>query len=192
MGAWCGILALAMGLMGEFVPLLGGVGVLASLMIVIAMFRAAAESKRQEMRNALIIYLVLSALSVLAFAILSGAAYLDLLKQGEVPKDPEALRPLLPGALAAWFLFCAAAWYWWRALRELAQASGVALFAATGQVYFIGALLTMVLVGFFIMLAAQLMQIRAFLKVVPDGGLRPPPLPPAAPPRSGGGWGPPP
>jgi uncharacterized membrane protein len=184
LGAWGGVAALGFGLIGELQPAVGVLGLIGNIVVLVALFRAAAELQRPAMRNAIIVSLVLGVLAAVAFLILAGAAAFEMIKDGTPDKlPPEMYQQVGLGAVAGWLLFCAGAWYWFRALSELGQASGVPLFRRAGLVYFVGALSVILVVGLFGLLAAQVMQVAAFFKALePAGGE-------ALPPRTGG-WGP--
>lgn len=92
------------------------------------------------------------------------------------------LEGLLLTLALLWMFFLASAFFLRRSYREIGRKVGVRLFGTAGLIYLIGAALTIFLVGFVLILIAQIVLVVAFFRMPDAGASRP--GPPAVPPQA--------
>jgi uncharacterized membrane protein len=95
---------------------------------------------------------------------------------------------LVAGLVVGWILLIVSAYFLWQAFKGVSAKTNVGLFGTAALIYFIGAILTVILVGFLLLFVAQILFVVAFFSL-PDNPsqpqpMGPPPVPPATTPPS--------
>jgi uncharacterized membrane protein len=122
----------------------------------------------------IITYIVIFVILLLAFGAAGGFTWISGLETAEIT-DFESLMAnfgtMIGGCLVAlvvgWILSILAAIYLRRSYNSIAEHTKVDLFKTTALIYFIGAITTIVLIGFLIILIARIIEIIAFFSL-PD------------------------
>jgi uncharacterized membrane protein len=177
-----GIGALLM-LIGGFVPYGGPVvSILGLVFIFIAVKTISDLTKDKEIFSNYLMHFIFGILTVVAIVIImliafgaaGGFSWISSLENAEIT-DIESFwgyfGDLVIGCVLAlvvgWILSIIAAIYLRRSYNRIAEQTKVKLFKTTGTVYFIGAITTIILVGFLILLIARIIEIIAFFSL-PD------------------------
>lgn len=190
-------------------PFIGGiVGLIGVIMILVALHGLSDYYRERgiftnALYGVLIVIIGMVVVTVVAFTVVLANVY-DLISiaypgwipgdwaslQGMTP-DPNAftnfdfstLIPLLAGlAIAAVILYVAiivATYFIWRSTKQVSAKSTVGLFGTAGLLLFIGAFLTIIVIGVFLMWIAALLLAIAFFQLNPEQPEAVPPPPPS-------------
>ncbi len=163
-----------------FIPIIGQLAVLAGLVLVLIShynFSKAFESPPIFNRALLgfIVSIFGQIIGAIIIGISVGLAAFSLAEGGVEPTNYQdaislifgsgfaifGLIVLLAGAIiGSFFLF--------QSLKELAEKSGIKLFRTAGLLYFIGAILAIILVGVLVMFVGWIIHIVAYFSIKPD------------------------
>jgi uncharacterized membrane protein len=166
-----------------FIPVTAGLlSFIGFILVFIAVKMIADETKEKGIFNnylysfvAFIIAIV--ALIAMAFVVLSSVGgiqfFYDL--QNMAMSEPleiwNAIQPALFGAIAGilvfWIIAVIASLFFRKSFNLIAEKTGVKWFATTGLLFFIGVILTIILIGFIILIIAMILEIIAFFSL-PD------------------------
>jgi uncharacterized membrane protein len=168
MGAWGGVASLVLGVMGGVIPGLNLLGLVGSILVLVAVFRCAGELRRPDITRSVIISIVLTVVTFIIFFVMVGTAVIAMMASGDHSPGAGLGAGVIVGGLLSWALFIAASWFWYQAMVAISEGSGVPLFKTSGLVYFIGVCTVIVFgLGLIAMLVGQVMQVVAFFNV-PD------------------------
>ena len=166
-----------------FVP---GVNLVGFILILIATKFVSDEVGDKKIFDDMI-YAVAAA--IIGFAVGAFSLFTGLLT-GIFTLGAGALIGVVAGLVVIWAFLIVSAYFIRRAYDSMAVHLGVDSFKTAGMLYFIGALLTVVLVGFLVLFIAFIFQIIAFFSIretlQPQGGQSMPPPPSGAPQTTGG------
>ncbi len=170
-----------------FVPSVGFIFGLVGLVLVLLAVKQISDTvnDREIFNNVLMaVILQIVGFGILTFAVISGLfSIFAISPTGQFFDgfaDPEALAPdavltflgvFALGLIAMWIVLIIAARFLRRGYERIATRTGTGMFGTVGRWYFYGSLLLIVLVGFIVLLIAQILQIVAFFSL-PDS---PPP-----------------
>ena len=116
------------------------------------------------------------------FIIFTGAAF------SAVTFSASAIAGVIVGLAIAWIALIVSAIFIRRSYNTMATRLNIGTFKTAGTLYFVGAILTIILVGFIILFVAAIVQIIAFfaipdsepgMQAQPTGGMAPQPMGPA-------------
>ncbi len=173
--------AKTLGGIGSILLLVPGVNIIGYILILIATKYVSDElgdkSIFDNMLYAVIAGIVGAAAG--AFIILTGAVF------SAVTFATSAIAGIVVGLAIAWIALIVSAMFIRRAYDTMATRLNIGTFRTAGMLYFIGAILIIVLVGFLLLFVAAILQIIAFF-AIPDmvPGMQPQPMA-AAPPQQG-------
>lgn len=159
------IVFIAAGLLGAVIPFAGIVTLGAAICVALAFIRAADELGRPEIKSSVITAIVLNVIAVAILVVMLGGVIMAVLAAGN---DLDGLGAALGGgaalgALVSWVLMIVASWFWYKASKPVAEATGEKLFQTGGLLIFIGSI-TVVLfgLGLIVSLIGQILQCVAF------------------------------
>jgi uncharacterized membrane protein len=166
------------------------------ILILVALGRISDEVEDRSIYSNARISVILAIVGIFTFAAAVAGAVLGFIGLGALSSAGSAAPApdittleagILDGLVVVWILAMVSAYFLIRSLRTVAARVDVGWFATSALLYFIGTILTIVLVGFVLMLVAQILLLVAFLSL-PDTvepadttsqTIGPPPPPPA-------------
>ena len=165
-------------LIGAFIPVVGMIlPIVGLVLVIIAIKYIADETKDHSIFQNYLLFFILNiiasvAVLVIIFVTIGGFSYFSVLQSGGVT-DPTAfwanLGTLMLGCVLAliigWILLILGTIYLRKSFNSIAKHTNIDLFRTTGTVYFIGAITVIILVGYLIILIAQIIQIIAFFSL---------------------------
>lgn len=170
-------------LIGGFIPFAGPiVSILGLVLLFIAVKTISDLTKDKAIFSNYLMHFIFSILTVIAIVVImliafgaaGGFTWISSLETAEITDFEsfwEYFGDLIGGCVLAliigWILSIIAAIYLRRSYNGIAEHTKVSLFKTTGNAYFIGAITTIVLIGFLILLIARIIEIIAYLSL-PD------------------------
>jgi uncharacterized membrane protein len=170
-------------LVGTFIPYAGPiVSILGLVLLFIAVKQISELTKDKKIFSNYLMHFIFSILSIVAIVIImliafgaaGGFTWISGLETAEITDFEsfwENFGELIGGCVLAlivgWILSIIAAIYLRRSYNGIAEHTKVGLFKTTGTVYFIGAITTIVLIGFLILFIARIIEIIAYFSL-PD------------------------
>ena len=170
-------------LIGGFIPYAGPiVSILGLVLLFIAVKTISDLTKNKDIFSNYLMHFIFGILSIvavvvimlIAFGAAGGFTWISSLETAEITDFEsfwEYFGDLIGGCVLAliigWILSIIAAIYLRRSYNGIAEHTKVSLFKTTGTAYFIGAITTIVLIGFLILLIARIIEIIAYLSL-PD------------------------
>lgn len=152
----------------SFLPFAGVVTLAADICVLVAFIQAGNQLGRHDIKNNVIVALVLYIVAFIVVMVLVGVSVVGALASGA-----SALGAFGAGAIAGciigWILWMIAAWFWYKASVSLAEGSHTPLFKTGGLLMFIGAITLVVFgLGAIVMLIGQILQMIGFFNA-PEG-----------------------
>jgi uncharacterized membrane protein len=181
-----GGLGALLSLIGTFIP--GSFGVLTLIgfiMIVIAVKIIADETKENKIFNNFLYFFIIAIIAVVAAGVIGlitlqsvgGLEYFMDLQNLAMsnPTDPmviwDYIQPVIAGVLAAlvvaWIMIIVAVFFLRKSFNMIADVTKVKWFGTAGLLYLIGAFTMIILIGFIIIIIANVVEIVAFFSL-PD------------------------
>jgi uncharacterized membrane protein len=170
-------------LIGGFIPYAGPiVSILGLVLLFIAVKTISDLTKDKNIFSNYLMHFIFSILTVIAivaimliaFGAAGGFTWISSLETAEITDFEsfwEYFGELIGGCVLAliigWILSIIAAIYLKRSYNSIAEHTKVGLFKTTGTAYFIGAITTIILIGFLILLIARIIEIIAYFSL-PD------------------------
>jgi uncharacterized membrane protein len=190
--------AKTLGGVGSILVLLGAIpnvgfvlAIVGFILILVAVKNVSESVNEPGIFNDMIIAVVLSIVGLVVFGVIVIVAFFSFFNfrqfgtptPGMVPPGIlGAIGLLIVGLVVVWVFYLVSAIFLRRSYERIGMRLNVNMFQTTGLLYLIGAALTIILVGFLILLIAEILQIVAFFSI-------PEQLPPSMPPQQT--WGPP-
>ncbi|KYK27785.1 hypothetical protein AYK20_02055 [Thermoplasmatales archaeon SG8-52-1] len=170
-------------LIGGFIPYGGPiVSILGLVLLFIAVKTISELTKDKDIFSnylmhfifGILIIVAIVVIMLIAFGAAGGFTWISSLENADI-SDFESFwsyfSDIIGGCVVAlivgWILSIIAAIYLRRSYNSIAKHTKVSLFKTTGTVYFVGAITTIVLIGFLILLVARIIEIIAYLSL-PD------------------------
>jgi uncharacterized membrane protein len=188
--------AKTLGGVGSILVLLGAVpsvgfilAIVGFILILVAVKNVSESVHEPAIFNDMIIAVLLTIVGLVVFGVIVVAAIFSFLSLGNIgtvtpgtvpPGVLGAIGLLIVGLVVVWVFYLVSAIFLRRSYDKIGMRLNVNMFHTTGLLYLIGAALTIVIVGFLIILIAEILQIVAFFSI-PDQ------LPPSTPPQQT--WG---
>jgi len=177
-----GVGALLMLIGGFIAATFGVLSFIGFILVFIAVKMIADEAKEKAIFDnylysfvaCIIGFAALIAIALVVLANVGGIQFfIDL--QNMAMSEPleiwNALQPVIFGALAGlvvfWIILVIAMLFFRKSFNLIAEKTGVKWFATTGLLFFIGTILTIILVGFIVLIVAMILEIVAFFSL-PD------------------------
>ncbi|MDW8062725.1 MAG: DUF996 domain-containing protein [Candidatus Caldarchaeum sp.] len=178
-----GSILLLLGIVPSVGPVLGIVGLI--LLLLALRYVSTAVQQPPIFQNALYAVIIGIIGTVVALA-LGGATLFGALGGGFMGPVGDELAPdlfalfagILVAVLVAWIFGVASSFFLRRAFNLTGDALGIKLFKTAGLLVFLGAILTIILVGAIITLVAYVLLAVAFFQIPAEGRQPPPPPPP--------------
>jgi uncharacterized membrane protein len=181
-----------------FVPYnVGAVLVIVGWILIIVALKNISDTVQEGsiFSNALI-SAILAIVGTVAFAIVVASAILGFIGLGGVPATGSVPTPgfiglitgVVAGLLVVWVLAVVSSYFLWRSFKTVAARLNMGLFRTGALIYLIGAILTIILVGFVLTFVAQIIFVIAFFSLpdnLPQASAQQPQMmgsPPAPPP----------
>jgi uncharacterized membrane protein len=197
--------AKTLGGVGSILVLLGAIpnvgfvlAIVGFILILVAVKNVSESVNEPGIFNDMIIAVVLSIVGLVVFGVIVIVAFFSFLNfrqfgtptPGMVPPGIlGAIGLLIVGLVVVWVFYLVSAIFLRRSYERIGMRLNVNMFQTTGLLYLIGAALTIILVGFLILLIAEILQIVAFFSIpeqlpqsMPPQQTWGPPTPPARPP----------
>jgi uncharacterized membrane protein len=190
--------AKTLGGVGSILVLLGAVpnvgfvlAIVGFVLILVAVKNVSESINEPAIFNDMIIAVILAIVGLVVFGVIVIVAFFSFFNFGRFgtvtpgtlpPSVLGAMGLLIVGLVVVWVFYLVSAIFLRRSYERIGVRLNVNMFQTTGLLYLIGAALTIVLVGFLILLIAEILQIVAFFSI-------PEQLPPSMPPQQS--WGPP-
>jgi len=170
--------AKTLGGIGAILLLIPGISIVGYILILIATKYVSDELGDKSIFDNMLYAVITGIVGVAAaaFIIFTGAAF------SAITFTSSAIAGVIVGLAVAWIFLIISSIFIRRAYNTMATKLNVGNFRTAGTLYFVGAILTIILVGFIILLVADILQIIAFFGI-PD-------TVPGMQPQSMGGMGP--
>ncbi|MEM0350038.1 MAG: DUF996 domain-containing protein [Candidatus Caldarchaeum sp.] len=174
-----GSILLVLAIVPSVGPVLSIVGFI--LVLLALKYVADAVQQRAIFQNALYAVIV-GIIGAIIGIVLGGATFFAFTGFGLGPAEsPADFLSLLTGILVAivvvWIFAVISAFFFRKSLYLTGDSLGIKLFRTSGLLLFLGAILTIILVGFILSLVAYILLAVAFFQI-PQTGAQPPPPPP--------------
>jgi len=173
--------AKTLGGIGAILLLIPGISIVGYILILIATKYVSDELGDKSIFDNMLYAVITGIVGVAAaaFIIFTGAAF------SAITFTSSAIAGVIVGLAVAWIFLIISSIFIRRAYNTMATKLNVGNFRTAGTLYFVGAILTIILVGFIILLVADILQIIAFFGI-PDtvpgmqaqsmGGMGPQPM----------------
>ena len=172
-----------------------GLSIVGFVMILLAVKNIADVTGEKKIFSDMVIGVVIAIVGLVAFAATVGYAFLRFVGLGGLAGNPGSNIPpsdiisliavLAVGLLVVWIFAIVSSVFFRRSYDLISKRVGVGLFGTASLLYLIGAVLTIILVGFLLIFIAEIMFVVAFFSL-PDQlpaqtMAQPQPAPPPAP-----------
>ncbi|MEM1942664.1 MAG: DUF996 domain-containing protein [Candidatus Caldarchaeum sp.] len=169
----------------SIVPSIGFVLSIVGFILVLLALKYISEAVQQGeiFRNALIATVV-GIVGAVAGVVAGGVGLLAVLGGGAGPSVPNfglLLTTILISLAVVWVFAVVSSFFLRKSLNLVGDTLGIKMFRTAGLLLFIGALLTIVLVGALVALVAYILLAVAFFQIQPGAGAPSPPPPPPPP-----------
>ena len=177
-----------------FVPdYVGSVLVIVGWILILIAVKDISEAvqDRSIYRNALI-SAIMAIIGAVTFAVVVAAAVLALLGLGTLPTTAGSMVPTgffgilaaaLLGLAVVWIIGIVGSYFLWKSFKGISAKLPVGLFGTGALLYFIGSILTIILIGFILIFIAQILFVVAFFSI-PDRPSQPAMMQPGMAPPS--------
>ncbi|MEM2095265.1 MAG: DUF996 domain-containing protein [Candidatus Caldarchaeum sp.] len=166
----------------SIIPNIGFVLSIVGFILVLLALKYISDAVQQGdiFRNALIAAIV-GIVGAVAGVVVGGAGLLAVLGGGATPMGPDfglLFTTILITVAVVWVFAVVSSFFLRKSLNLVGDTLGIKMFRTAGLLLFIGALLTIVLVGALVVLVADVLLAVAFFQIQPGAGAPPPPPPP--------------
>jgi len=162
-----------LGGIGAILLLIPGINIVGYILILIAVKYVSDELGDKSIFDNMLYAVIAGIIGVAAaaFIIFTGVVF------GVFTFAMSAIAGVIVGLAVAWIALVVSSIFIRRSYDTMATKLNVGMFRTAGMLYFVGAILTIVLVGFVILLIAAILQIVAFFSI-PESppGMGPPPV----------------
>ena len=163
-------------LIGSFIPFVGVVvGIVGFILVLLAVKYISEAVGDRSVYDNMLFFVILAIIGFVVAFLFIFTALLPFLGPGfQPPTDlPDITDPLaifavvtlLIGLVIAWIVAIVAALFLRRSFNSISKHLGVGLFGTSALLYFIGAILLVVFVGFFLIFIAEILMIVAFFSI---------------------------
>lgn len=153
-----------------FMPFLGILSLIATICVLVAFIQGGNQVGRPDVKQNIIIGIVLYIVATILFVFIVGAG-LAAAVANEAAGVAALGTGLIVAGLIGWILFIVGAWFWYKASAALGEGANVGLLKAGGLVIFIGAILTIIGIGFIVMWIGEILQAIAFFTAPEKGSV---------------------
>ena len=177
------------------IPSVGSILSIIGWILVLVGVRTLADEYSDSIFNNLLIAVILLIVGIIVAELVVFAAVFQFIGLRSTPMTTQTPTPpmdvfallgaIMPGLAVVWIIDIVASIFLKRSYDEISLRTYIGTFHTTGLLFLIGAITTIILVGFLIVLVAIILQIVAFFSLPeqaphgpPQTRTRPPPLPP--------------
>ncbi len=175
-------------LIGAFIPSAGFiVSIIGFILILIAVKEVSDALADRTIFNNMLIAVILAIVGFVAFFVAVVGALYSLIGLGGFSSFMPGTAPsariiavitsIIIGAAIAWVFFLVGSIFLKRSYDTVATRLNIGMFHTTGLLYLIGAALTIIIVGIFIVFIAEILQIVAFFSIPEQMPMGPQPMP---------------
>jgi uncharacterized membrane protein len=172
-----------------FVPnFIGAILVIVGWILILLAVKDISEAVQdRSIFNNTMISAILAIVGTVVFAVVVVGAILGFIGLGAAGSTAASsvfglIAGLIAGLVVGWVLLIVSAYFLWSAFKAISAKTNVGLFGTAALIYFIGAILTVIIVGFLLLFVAQILFVVAFFSL-PDNPPQPQPMGPSqAPP----------
>ncbi|WP_457600217.1 DUF996 domain-containing protein [Hydrogenivirga sp.] len=165
LGSWGLVIALVGSVVSAVMPLAGIVVLAGWIMTVFAYFKASDELGEPNIKGNVVKALIAGILAGLIFVVGGGAMmanmYASMKEGGGMGFGGTGFLIMV----LAWVAAIVASWFWYKANDYMAEKTSVKLFKTGGLLMFVGALLTVIMIGGLISLVGEIILIVAWFSV---------------------------
>ncbi len=179
----------------SFIPTVGWILAIVGFILTVIAIKYISESVNDPsiFRNAIIAYVIaivgIVVVGVVVAAVIFGLVGLGALAGGPVGATTGGVMGVLASVVVAlvviWILLILSGYFIRKTYNSISAKLNVGMFRTAALVYFIGAALTIILIGFVILLVAQILLVIAYFSIpdtpLPSSPGMPPPPPSGAP-----------
>lgn len=160
------------------------------IMILIAVKDISEAVQDRSIHNNALVSAILAIIGAVTFAVVVAAAFFAILGLGTFPTTAGSTPPTgffgilaaaLVGLAAVWVIGIVGSYFLYKSFKGISAKLPVGLFGTGALLYFIGSILTIILIGFILIFIAQILFIVAFFSI-PDRPSQPMTQPGMAPP----------
>ena len=178
-------------LLGGFIPFIGPIiGIVGFVLVLIAVKSISELVKDKNIFRNYLIDFILSIISIvmilvimlIGFINVGGFSWINSLQNINIQEFSafwDYFGGIIPYAImaliAGWILWVIGAIYLRRSYNSIAKHTNVSLFRTTGTVYLIGALTTIILIGFVILFVGRIIEVIAYFSLpdeLPTGNIK--------------------
>lgn len=178
-------------LLGGFIPFIGPIlGIVGLLLVLIAVKSISELVKDKDIFRNYLIDFILSIISIVAILVIilngffniGGFSWINSLQNINIQDFStfwDYFGDIIPYAIFAlfvgWILWVIGAIYLRRSYNSIAEHTNVSLFRTTGTVYLIGAITTIILIGFVILFVGRIIEVIAYFSLpdeLPTGDIK--------------------
>ena len=159
LAAWGFVIYLAGSVLGSLVSALSFLSLVGLILFLIGLYQVAQSLGRPQIFTDQLIGRVILWIGVF---LTGGAALVEVARSLE--GSEVSLSSILAGALIFWLLSVAAAWFIRRSFKALAKASKRTLFSLAGDLIFWGAVAGIILIGYLVVFAGEVVALIAFFR----------------------------
>jgi uncharacterized membrane protein len=175
-------------LIGTFIPYAGPIISIIGLIFVFIAVKSISELvKDRDIFNNYLYHFLMNIISIVAifvivligFGAIGGFSWITALETAEITDFEsfwtyfgDMMGACLLALIVGWILGIIAAIYLRRSYNSIAKHTKVGLFRTTGTVYFVGAITTIIIIGFLILFIARIIEIIAYFSLpdkIPEG-----------------------
>lgn len=146
------------------------------ILILIAVKDISEAVQDRSIYNNALVSAILAIVGAVTFAVIVAAAVFALLGLGTFPTTAGSMPPAgffgilaaaLVGLAVVWIIGIVGSYFLYKSFKGISAKMPVGLFGTGALLYFIGSILTIILVGFFLIFIAQILFVVAFFSI-PD------------------------
>lgn len=162
------------------------------ILILIAVKDISEALQDRSIYNNALISAIMAIIGAVTFAVVVAAAFFALLGLGSFPTTAGSTPPTgfvgifvaaALGLAVVWVIGIVGSYFLYKSFKGISAKLPVGLFGTGALLYFIGSILTIILIGFFLIFIAQILFIAAFFSI-PDRPTQPAMMQPGMAPSS--------
>ncbi len=172
LGSWGLVVALVASLLSAVIPFAGIIVLAGWIAAIVGYFKASDELGEPEIKGNVVKALIAGVIAFLVFFLGGGTMVAGMVSQMREGGGMHFGGTGFLLMVVAWIIGLVAAWFWYKANSLLAERTGVNLFKTGGLLMFVGAVLTVILIGGIVSLIGEILLIVAWFSV-PEGSEAP-------------------
>lgn len=157
------------------------------ILILLATKRISDAVQDKSIYNNVLVAVILQVVGNIVFAIVIASAFLRFIGLGNLTSSgtPIAsgdiagvIAAILVGLAIVWIIGLVSSFMLWRGFKTIGTRLSMGLFGTAGLLFFIGSILTIIIIGFLLLFIAQILFVAAFFSLPdnPPGTTQPQPM----------------